>query len=127
MTGKSKERQELADTLLPLEVRIAVLPCRGGEVLLRRLFEPLGHEVMATRHPLDEEFPEWGESPYFTVTLKATIRLSDLLTHLYVLVPVLDDDKHYWVGDAEVEKPLRNGEGWLRELITNNYPCPPHV
>jgi 3' terminal RNA ribose 2'-O-methyltransferase Hen1 len=126
MTGKSKERQELADTPVPLEVRIAVLPCRGGEVLLRRLFEPLGYEVMATRHPLDEEFPEWGESPYFTVMLKATVRLSDLLTHLYVLVPVLDDDKHYWVGDAEVEKLLRHGEGWLREhpereLITNRY------
>jgi 3' terminal RNA ribose 2'-O-methyltransferase Hen1 len=126
MTGKSKERQELADTPLPLEVRIAVLPCRGGEVLLRRLFEPLGYEVMATRHPLDDEFPEWGESPYFTVTLKATVRLSDLLAHLYVLIPVLDDDKHYWVGDAEVEKLLRHGEGWLRahperELITNRY------
>src|SRR6266478_5820317 len=126
ITGKSKERQELADTPLPLEVRITVLPCRGGESLLRRLFEPLGYEVSATRHPLDEKFPEWGESPYFSVGLKATIRLSDLLTHLYVLIPVLDDDKHYWVGDAEVEKLLRHGEGWLREhpdreLITNRY------
>jgi 3' terminal RNA ribose 2'-O-methyltransferase Hen1 len=97
ITGKSKERQELADTPLPLEARITVLPCRGGENLLRRLFEPLGYEVAAVRHPLDEKFPEWGESPYFTVTFKATIRLSDLLTHLYVLIPVLDDDKHYWV------------------------------
>lgn len=33
MTGKSKERQELADAALPLEARIAVLPCRGGESL----------------------------------------------------------------------------------------------
>jgi 3' terminal RNA ribose 2'-O-methyltransferase Hen1 len=126
MSGKSKERQQLADTALPLEARIAVLPCRGGEDLLRRLFEPLGYEVAATRHPLDPKFPEWGESAYFTVALTATIRLSDLLTHLYVLVPVLDDDKHYWVGDAEVEKLLRHGEGWLREhpereLITNRY------
>src|SRR5947208_8525331 len=126
ITGKSKERQELADTPLPLEVRITVLPYRGGENLLRRLFEPLGYEVAAVRHPLDEKIPEWGESPYFSVTLKATIRLSDLLTHLYVLIPVLDDDKHYWVGDAEVEKLLRHGEGWLREhrereLITNRY------
>ena len=79
-------------------------------------------------HPtsLDEKFPEWGESPYFAVTLKGTIRLKDLLTHLYVLIPVMDDDKHYWVGDAEVEKLLRHGEGWLRkhperELITNRY------
>lgn len=100
---------------LPLEARIAVLPCRGGEPLLRRLFEPLGYEVWATRHPLDPKFPDWGESSYFTVTLKSTIRLSDLLTHLYVLIPVLDDDKHYWVGDAEVEKLLRHGEGWLRQ------------
>lgn len=126
MTGKSKERQELADAVLPLEARIAVLPCRGGDSLLRQLFEPLGYEVGATRHPLDAKFSDWGESPHFTVTLKSTIRLSELLTHLYVLIPVLDDDKHYWVGDAEVEKLLRHGEGWLREhpereLITNRY------
>ena len=99
---------------------------RRGNFSLRRLFEPLGYEVTAKRHTLDEKFPEWGESPYFTVSLKGTIRLSDLLTHLYVLIPVLDDDKHYWVGDAEVEKLLRHGEGWLRdhperELITNRY------
>jgi len=126
MTGRSKERQELADMPLPLEARISVLPCRGGESLLCRLFGPLGYEVTAMRHPLDEKFPEWGESPYFTVTIKATTRLKDLLTHLYVLIPVLDDDKHYWVGDEEVEKLLRHGEGWLREhpereLITNRY------
>ncbi|MGA7853654.1 MAG: 3' terminal RNA ribose 2'-O-methyltransferase Hen1 [Candidatus Acidiferrales bacterium] len=126
LTGKSKERQELADSAIPLETRITVLPCRGGEGLLRRLFEPLGYEVFAKRHPLDEKFPEWGESSYFTVTLKGTIRLSELLTHLYVLIPVLDDEKHYWVGDAEVEKLLRHGEGWLRahperELITDRY------
>lgn len=126
ITGRSKERQELAETPLPLEARIAVLPCRGGENLLRRLFEPLAYEVAAIRHALDTRFPEWGESPYFTVTLKATVRLSDLLTHLYVLIPVLDDDKHYWVGDEEVDKLLRHGEGWLRahperELITNRY------
>jgi 3' terminal RNA ribose 2'-O-methyltransferase Hen1 len=126
MTGRSKERQDVADTPLPLDAQITVLPCRGGETLLRRLFEPLGYVVEAIRHPLDQKFPEWGESPYFTVKLRNTIRLSDLLTHLYVLIPVLDDDKHYWVGDAEVEKLLRHGEGWLREhpereLITNRY------
>ena len=126
MTGRSKERQELAETTLPFEAQITVLPCRGGETVLRSLFEPLGYEVTAIHHPLDEKFPEWGESRYFTVTLKAKTRLKDLLTHLYVLIPVLDDDKHYWVGDDEVEKLLRHGEGWLREhpereMITNRY------
>src|SRR5919199_1339945 len=113
MAGRSKERPELAETALPLRAKISVLPCRGGEGFLHRLFEPLGYEVSASQHALDEKFPEWGESPYFTVELDGSVRLSQLLTHLYVLVPVLDNEKHYWVGDEEVEKLLRRGEGWL--------------
>lgn len=125
--GNCKGREELAETPLPLTARIAVLPCRrGGEPFLRRLFEPLGYAVSATRHPLDEQFPEWGESPYFTVELRATVRLADLLSHLYVLIPVLDDEKHYWVSTDEVEKLLRHGEGWLgshpeKEQIAARY------
>lgn len=113
LAGSSKERADLAKTPIALVARIAVLPCRGGEGLLRRLFEPLGYVVEATRHPLDEHFPDWGEGPYFTVELSRTTTLHDLLTHLYVLVPVLDNEKHYWIGDDEVEKLLRHGEGWL--------------
>ena len=124
--GRSKERQQLADSAIPLEARIAVLPCRGGEAYLRRLFEPLGYEVAASGHPLDASHPDWGDSRHFTVRLCAQKRLQDLLTHLYVLVPVLDDDKHYWVGDDEVEKLLRHGEGWLaahpeRDSIARRY------
>ncbi|MCI0462401.1 MAG: 3' terminal RNA ribose 2'-O-methyltransferase Hen1 [Gemmataceae bacterium] len=126
LAGRSKDRPELAETPLPLKARLAVLPCRGGEPFLRRLFEPLGHAVTATRHPLDETFPDWGESTYFAVELEGHCRLRDLLAHLYVLVPVLDDDKHYWVEGAEVEKLLRHGEGWLaahpeREVIARRY------
>jgi 3' terminal RNA ribose 2'-O-methyltransferase Hen1 len=126
LAGRSKGRQELADSRLPLTARVSALPCRGGEGFLRSLFEPLGYRVMAARHPLDSKFPSWGDSPYFTVELSAECRLSDLLTHLYVLIPVLDDDKHYWVGEAEVEKLLRHGEGWLathpqREAIAYRY------
>jgi 3' terminal RNA ribose 2'-O-methyltransferase Hen1 len=126
LAGRSKDRPELTELPLPLTARISVVPCRGGEALLRRLFEPLGYEVAAVRHPLDETFPEWGESPYFTVELRATRRLADLLSHLYVLIPVLDDEKHYWVSDDEVQKLLRHGEGWLpvhpeKEQITRRY------
>ena len=126
MSGRSRERPELAETPLPIVAELAVVPCRGGEGMLRRLFEPLGYEVTATRHALDEQFPEWGDSAYFTVGLQGTVRLCDLLTHLYVLIPVLDDQKHYWVGDAEVEKLLLRGASWLgshpeRELIAVRY------
>ncbi|MBA4190235.1 MAG: 3' terminal RNA ribose 2'-O-methyltransferase Hen1 [Planctomycetaceae bacterium] len=125
--GNCRLKPELAEEPLPLVARLAVVPCRrGGESFLRRLFEPLGYTITATRHPLDERFPEWGESPYFTVELTATVRVADLLSHLYVLVPVLDDEKHYWVTHDEVEKLLRHGEGWLathpeKEQITARY------
>jgi 3' terminal RNA ribose 2'-O-methyltransferase Hen1 len=113
LNGKSRERQSLAEQSIDLEATIESVPCRGGEALLRRLFEPLGYAVTAARIGLDEQFPDWGQSPYFRVTLRATTRLQSLLAHLYVLIPVLDDDKHYWVGDAEVEKLIAKGEGWL--------------
>lgn len=124
--GRSKARPELADAELPLAATISVLPCRAGEEFIRNLFEPLGYKVTAQRHVLDERFPEWGESPYYTVELQGRTRLHDLLTHLYVLIPVLDAEKHYWVGDDEVEKLLRHGEGWLsahphKEAIVKRY------
>jgi 3' terminal RNA ribose 2'-O-methyltransferase Hen1 len=126
MTGRSKGRQELADQKIPLTATMAVVACRGGEQLLRELFEPLGYDVSADHHPLDEKFPEWGEGPYYTVRLQGDVRLQDLLNHLYVLVPVLDAEKHYWIGQDEVDKLLRKGEGWLathpnREAIVKRY------
>lgn len=126
MSGRSKERPALAESELPFLVRIAPLPCRGGEDVLRQLFEPLGYRVAAEGHPLDEDYPEWGPSRYFTVMLEGRQSLSNLLAHLYVLVPVLDSEKHYWVGDDEVEKLLLRGEGWLaehpaKELIARRY------
>jgi 3' terminal RNA ribose 2'-O-methyltransferase Hen1 len=124
--GRCKDLPELAQTPIPLVAKLSVLPCRGGEEFLRQLFEPLGYSVSAEGHILDEKFPDWGQSRYFTVELQHTLTLSDLLSHLYVLIPVLDDDKHYWVGDEEIEKLLRHGEGWLtthpaREQITKRY------
>jgi 3' terminal RNA ribose 2'-O-methyltransferase Hen1 len=126
LAGRSRERSELVQTPIPLQAELPSLPCRGGEAFLRRLFEPLGYVVSATRHVLDPRFADWGDSPYFSVRLEATARLSQLLGHLYVLVPVLDAQKHYWVGEAELEKLLRHGEGWLashpeREAIANRY------
>lgn len=126
LAGKSAERSELAEMALPLEAKISVLPCRSGENLLVRLFGPLGYTITTQSYPLDETFPGWGTSSYYTVTLAATCRLTDLLAHLYVLVPVLDNDKHYYVGDEEIDKLLRHGEGWLithpeREFIARRY------
>ena len=126
LTGRSKERPDLAGQTLPLEVHLPVVPCRGGEDVLRRLFEPLGYQVISSGIPLDEDFPEWGPSRYLEVRLAGSVTVQTLLQHLYVLLPVLDDDKHYWVDEAEIDKLVRRGSDWLgghpeKELITRRY------
>jgi 3' terminal RNA ribose 2'-O-methyltransferase Hen1 len=126
LNGHCKARPELVDKALPLKAHLAVIPCRSGVETLKSLFEPLGYAVTLESHALDDQYPEWGISPYASVTLEASCRLSDLLSHIYVLIPVLDNDKHYWIGDAEVEKLLRRGQGWLerhpqRNLIARRY------
>ena len=126
LNGRSADRPDLVEVAFPFLVKLAALPCRGGEVLLRKLFEPLGYKVTTERQPLDPTFLDWGESIYYMVELEGTTRLQDLLNHLYVLIPVLDDEKHYWVGKDEIEKLMRRGDGWLaqhpeRETIVNRY------
>ena len=126
LNGRCKERPKLVDQALPLAARLTPLPCRGDQRLLHQLFAPLGYRVEAHGSPLDPTRPDWGPSPYFDLHLSGTLPLRDLLNHLYVLVPVLDHEKHYWVGDAEVDKLQRHGQGWLpdhphRDLIVRRY------
>lgn len=126
MRGECADRPALAETAIPLTVRIPALRCRGGAALARRLLEPLGWQVRATAVPLDPTRPEWGESRYLELILTGTLRLADALNQLYVLLPVFDDAKHYWVAPDEVDKLIRAGGGWLadhpeRGLITRRY------
>lgn len=109
LSGKSKERQDLADQALPLEAKVVPVAAAGGSDVIRSLFEPLGYRVVAT--PLGAE----ESTGLFEINLAGDVRLQDLLSHLYVLVPVLDNAKHYWIDDAEIDKLLEKGEGWLAD------------
>ncbi|MEC4016596.1 3' terminal RNA ribose 2'-O-methyltransferase Hen1 [Streptomyces sp. H27-D2] len=126
LKGQCTARPELAERALPLRIEVPAVPASGGAALVGRLFEPLGWTVTAEPVPLDERFPEWGESRYVRLVLEGELRLADALRQLYVLLPVLDDSKHYWVAPDEVDKLLRSGEGWLhshpeQQLITSRY------
>ena len=126
MTGRADAHQALSDTALDLTATVTMLPCRGEQEKLNHVFEPLGYEVGYETFVSDEIFPGWGESRYVNLTISGKIRLRDLLKHLYVLIPVFDRQKHYWVGADEVEKLLRLGEDWLpnhpeRAYITGRY------
>ncbi|MFF0161163.1 3' terminal RNA ribose 2'-O-methyltransferase Hen1 [Streptomyces sp. NPDC005263] len=127
MRGVCKARPERAAKPMPLRVEVPALPARGGPELVRRLFEPLGWAASVAPVALDSAFPEWGESRYVRLVLESEkLTLAEGLRHLYVLLPVLDDAKHYWVAPDEVDKLLRAGEGWLpdhpeQKLITSRY------
>ncbi|MEU4420678.1 3' terminal RNA ribose 2'-O-methyltransferase Hen1 [Actinoplanes sp. NPDC024001] len=122
LRGASRDRPELAAAAIPLEIRVPVL--RGTNDLVTRLFAPLGWTVTADPIPFEPEIG--GDSRYVEVCLTGELRLADALNHLYVLLPVLDDAKHYWVAPDEIEKLLRSGEGWLaahpeKVLIARRY------
>lgn len=126
MSGRCDSRPELADTPLELTAYISMLPCRGDKEKLKSIFEPLGYSVYYTTSSSDEEFPEWGESPYVDLTLKGSVKLKDLLNHLYVLLPVFDRRKHYWINRDEIDKLLTHAADWLKAhpekvYITKNY------
>jgi len=126
MMGKCEGYQELCSSAINLEANITMLPCRSEDAMLKRVFEPLGYEVSHENFLTDENFPDWGGSKYVNLTLKANIRLCDLLKHIYILIPVFDRQKHYWVGNDEVEKLLRNAGDWLsnhpeKGFITSRY------
>lgn len=126
MAGNSRERPQLVDQPLPLELELPVLRCRGGAERVHACFGPLGYTVEATPLPLDAQFPEWGDSPYLQVRLSGTLTLRALLDHVYVLLPALDGDKHYFVGEQEVDNLLKRAGHWLpehpeREWITRRY------
>ncbi|MFF5704006.1 3' terminal RNA ribose 2'-O-methyltransferase Hen1 [Streptomyces sp. NPDC012794] len=127
LKGQCALRPELPGQPLPLRIEVPVVPARGGPELVRRLFGPLGWERVETGPiVLDERFPEWGDSRYVRLVLEGRLRLEDALRQLYVLLPVLDDAKHYWIAPDEVDKLLRAGDGWLpahpdHALITARY------
>jgi 3' terminal RNA ribose 2'-O-methyltransferase Hen1 len=124
LTGRCDARPDLAAGPLPLTLGVPALRCRGGGALAERVFGPLGWQVDTRAQPFAPA--EWGDSPYLDLRLTGEVRLADALNHLYVLLPVLDDAKHYWVSNDEVDKLIRAGGDWLaghpdKELITRRY------
>ena len=121
MSGRCEQKQDLADSTLDLCATLVMLPCRGDTVMLEKVFAPLGYSVEWESGLLDDNFPEWGDSCYVNLTIRGKIRLQDLLRHIYVLIPVFDHRKHYWINDEEVDKLLAHGSGWLENHPEKNF------
>lgn len=127
MSGRSKEKQELADTPLNLTAKIHILSA-SNQNMIPEIFEPLGYTVEIETFQSDDKFIRWGQSKYVNLTLSGTVKLRDLLNNLYVLIPVFDTHKHHYISSKEIEKLLSHGEGWLKdhpkcEYIASRHPC----
>jgi len=121
MSGHCEKNQALADSALELSATLVMLPCRGDTGMLEKVFAPLDYEVKWEGGLLDGRFPEWGDSCYVNLTINGKVRLQDLLRHIYVLIPVFDYRKHYWINDKEVDKLLAHGSGWLENHPEKNF------
>jgi len=121
MSGRCEKQQALADSILDLSATLVMLPCRGDTAMLEKVFAPLGYEVKWESGLLDERFPEWGNSCYVNLTISGKVKLQELLRHIYVLIPVFDYRKHYWIGNEEVDKLLAHGSGWLENHPEKNF------
>jgi SAM-dependent methyltransferase len=126
LNGRCNDRPDLPEIPLPLTVTLAVVRVSAWPGGLAKVFEPLGYAIETVRHPLDERFPDWGDSPYYTVTLRHTITVRALLEHLYVLLPVLDNSRHSFVQEQDVDILVKKGGTWLanhpeRATITRRF------
>jgi 3' terminal RNA ribose 2'-O-methyltransferase Hen1 len=126
INGNCKHHPELLARKFSLKVRLCAVRCHAGEEVVRRLFEPLGYSCEIEGAVLNSRFSEWGDSSVLSLTLYGEQTIQDLLCHLYVLIPVLDNTKHYYIAEDEVDKLLSKGERWLSQhpektLITQRY------
>jgi 3' terminal RNA ribose 2'-O-methyltransferase Hen1 len=126
LAGRCDKKPKLAASEHDLTSVVSALPCRGDADMIDRVFAPLGYEVHYSKEPLDEKFPEWGDGCYVNLSLSRRCLLKDMLVHLYILIPVFDRRKHYWVGADEIDKLLEKGAGWIeshpeRDFIVRRY------
>lgn len=126
LKGQCRERPELVTEPFDVTVTLPTLPDNMGGELTRRLWEPLGWQVNVTSPLLDEEWPQWGQAPYVHAEFTGRHTIQSVLQQLYVLLPVADDAKHYWVDQGEVTKLVQYGGDWLpnhpeQQLITRRY------
>ena len=115
MTGRCDSRPELAEEQIDLTAKIYMLPVRGDKTFINEVFEPLGYEVSYDTFPVDAQYPGWGECDCVNLTLHCSKRVSELLNQLYILIPVFDLQRHYYVNETDIDGLVKHGEGWLSD------------
>lgn len=114
LNGKPKDEfKEWVNYSFPLEITFGPLSTKLTNHELAGLFEPLGYELTIENGKvlLPASFAKKSSAKF--ITLKANQTIQDCFRHLFVLIPVMDQYKHYYIDEKEVDKLKRYGEGWL--------------
>ncbi|AYV66644.1 MULTISPECIES: methyltransferase domain-containing protein [Niallia] len=114
LNGKPKDEfKEWVNYSFPLEITFGPLSTKLTNHELAELFEPLGYELTIENGKvlLPKSFAKKSSAKFITLKAKQTIQ--DCFRHLFVLIPVMDQYKHYYIDEKEVDKLKRYGEGWL--------------
>ena len=114
LNGQPKEQyMEWVDHPFSLQFEFGPVVSTLTDQQLAELFEPLGFALAITRQEIDYSIRMKDESSARYLTLRGTKTLHESLRQLFVLIPVLDNYKHYYIDEKEIEKLERYGEGWL--------------
>lgn len=92
------------------------------DAVIESIFTPIGYEVKIERGITDYSFKLKSRSSARYINLTGRQTLQNAIRHLFILIPVLDNYKHYYMDKSEVDKLERYGTGWLddhpmRDLI----------
>lgn len=106
LNGQPKEDYvQYAQMAFPFTFEVGPISTTLSDDELKQLWEPLGYTVTI------QAMSEQRRARF--VQLTNTITLQRALQQLYVLIPVIDDYKHYYIDERERERLENYGQGWL--------------
>jgi hypothetical protein len=111
-------RHELVHRPFDIQAEIAPLAVNVRNPNTRAMFEPLGYRV-------ELESPVFG-LPAILLRLSGRLSLTDLVRHLFVLIPALDEGKQASLNATEVNRLGMLSTPWLaghpkRSLVARSY------
>lgn len=123
LNGRPKEEySEWVNHAFNLTISFGPVASDLPDAVINDLFEYLGYEVTIERGQADYRFQLKERSSARFISISGLSTVQAALKQLFVLIPVLDNYKHYYLSEQEIDKLQRYGEGWLdrhplRELI----------
>lgn len=123
--GTCQDKPDLVGKKHGFKVRINNFSCRLNPIFIDRIFSPLGYQIEWRNIQINDEYCTGG---FICGDLQLSIdaTLQEILSHLYILLPVFDRQTHFWLDESQLQKFIRHCQGWLgrhpeKRLIINEY------